>query len=181
MLEVEVKIKVNIAEIEDKLISAGFVKASNVYEADTYFNSEHMDLKKADKALRIRTHKNLDSGVETFILNFKGPKLDDTTMTREETEFEIPSYEAGATLLGGLGFSPAGSVEKHRISYTRDNITCCLDSVTGLGEFLEVEIIAEDSAYDESIDKIKGVLDILGLDMGMSIQESYLCMLQNNR
>lgn len=177
MLEVEVKIKIEKANIEEKLTDLGFIKESSVYELDTYFNSEMMDLKKADKALRIRKHKDIDSGEINYVLNFKGPKVDDITMTRQETEFEIPSFSDGELVLNGLGFYAAGNVEKTRTHYIKEEITCCLDSVIGLGDFLEIEIMAEEKDYDTAINNIDELLKKLGLSMEDTINSSYLCML----
>ena len=177
MLEIEVKIRVDLGEIENKLNGLGYEKGTRVYEKDTYFNSDSYDLKEADKALRIRIHKDMDSGETKYVLNFKGPKLDDITMTREETQFEVPTYEQVETVLNGLGFVAAGGVEKTRIHYNKNDITCCLDAVSDLGEFLEIEIMAEESEYDASIGKIEELLDSLGLKMEDTIRHSYLSML----
>lgn len=178
MLEVEVKIKADNEDISKKLTKLGFVKGPTVYEKDVYFNGEHKDLKAEDKALRIREYRDFAEGKSHFILNFKGPKIDSITMTREETEFEIPSFESGEKLFYGLGFFKAGEVEKVRTHYDKDGIECCLDKVTGLGEFLEIEIMAKEAAYDDAIGKIKELLAELKLSMETSVRKSYLSMLQ---
>lgn len=180
MLEVEVKVKVDIVRIEPQLKALGFIKGSSVYERDSYFNGTHKDLKEEDKALRIREYRNLDTDKTKYIINFKGPKKDDITMTREETEFEIPSYEHGEIMLNGLGFYVAGGVEKVRTYYNIGNLTCCLDRVTNLGEFMELEIMAEEFEYDDAINNIKGILSSLNLDISQTIRESYLCLLASN-
>ena len=179
MLEVEVKIKADIKNTEEELISLGFLKGTFVYEYDTYYNGDMVDLKETDKALRIREHKDIDTGKVKYVLNFKGPKIDDSTMSREETQFEIPAFEHGNTVLTGLGYHPAGNVEKTRIHYHKDDITCCLDNVTGLGGYLEVEIMAEDeNAYSEALKKISSLLAELGFSMGDTVRHSYLSMLE---
>lgn len=144
MLEVEVKLKANIDELWPKLNALGFLASAPIYEKDIYFNSGQNDLKASDKALRIREYKESDCDETVFLLNFKGPKVDEKTMTRQETEFMIPSFKDGYTLLSGLGFEPAGQVEKTREYFHKGNITVCLDRVTNLGEFVEVEILTED-------------------------------------
>jgi len=98
-------------------------------------------------------------------------------MTRKETEFTIPSFIEGESLLNGLGYFAAGRVEKERTHYAKDNITCCLDTVTNLGEFLEIEIIAGEEEYDLAICKINDLLNKLGLRMEDTIRHSYLSML----
>ena len=178
MLEVEVKIKIDIEAVEPALSSLGYRRGTTVYEYDRYFNGRQLDLKQADKALRIREHKDVDSGEVKYVLNFKGPKLDDSTMTREETQFEVPSMEACITVLNGLDFYEAGNVEKTRIHYVKDDITCCLDRVTALGDFLEVEIMADEEHYEDAVSRIEALLKQLGLEMDNTIRKSYLSMLQ---
>ena len=177
MLEVEIKVRADIDLLEQQLIHLGFTRQTAVYEYDTYYNGKTLDLKAADKALRVREHKDLDTGETCFLLNFKGPKLDQTTMTREETEFEVPSHAHAETLLNGLGFYVAGTVEKTRLYYVRDDITCCLDQVTGLGEFLEVEILTGEDGYDSAIRRIRELLAGWNLDLKDTIRRSYLSML----
>ena len=98
-------------------------------------------------------------------------------MTREETQFEVSSFEAGRIVLNGLEFYPAGEVEKIRVHYLKEDITCCLDTVTGLGDFFEIEVMVEESGYDEAIARINDLLQELGLSMEDTVRESYLCML----
>ena len=178
MLEVEVKAKVNIDEVADKLAACGFARGTTVYELDTYYNGV-IDLKAEDKALRIRVHRDVDSGVTRYVLNFKGPKLDNITMTREETQFDIPDFKSGEIIINGLGYTAAGKVEKTRIHYSKDDITCCLDTVTGLGDFLEVEIMAGESDYDRAVMKVEALLTILGINMQDTVRKSYLSMLED--
>jgi len=178
MLEVEVKIKINHEIIVGKLEGLGYVKGTTVYEKDTYYNSAYLDLKREDKALRIREHRDVDTNVTKYVLNYKGPKIDDITMTRDETQFEVPSFEHGNKVINGLGFFEAGKVEKVRIHYELDGIRCCLDKVTDLGDFLEIEIMAKEDEYDQAVNQIKELLYSLSLDIKDTICHSYLSMLQ---
>ena len=90
MIEVEVKIPIeNIEKIKQKLLETGFIYQKTVVETDTYFTSDHYDMRKKDKALRIRKTENLDTGEVKAQLNCKGPKLDLVSMTRKETEIDI--------------------------------------------------------------------------------------------
>lgn len=178
MLEVEVKVRVSIDETLKKLYELGYKRGTTVYELDTYFNGLEKDLKKEDKALRIREHRDVDTGVTKYVLNFKGPKVDETTLTREETQFTVPSFEHGEIVLRGLGFAPAGHVEKTRIHMEKERVRCCLDSVTGLGDFLEVEIMAEgEDGYEKAVKEIEEVLKSLNLSMEDTVKHSYLSML----
>lgn len=177
MLEVEVKIRAKHDFIRNKLQELGYTKGTTVYEKDVYYNSKLKDLKREDKALRIREYRDLVSGSCHFVLNFKGPKIDSVSMSRTETEFDIPSFEAGEAILNGLGFYEAGKVEKTRTYYNYGRIECCLDNVTNLGEFLEIEIMSEESGYKDAMIEIETLMNKLELKMEDSIKTSYLSML----
>ena len=57
--------------------------------------------------------------------------------------------------------------------------TACLDHVEGLGDFLELEVIAEqESERKEILSKMEDLLAILGYHMSDTVQTSYLSMLQ---
>lgn len=176
MLEVEVKVKVDNKHIEDYLADMGFKRGATHTEIDTYFNGESKNLREEDKALRIR--RTLKNDSEQITLNYKGPKIDNVTMTREEIELNIPSYEDMEALLNGLGYTPAGRVEKQRVEYILGGCTCCIDEVKGLGRFLEIEIMSREEDYDKAIHKINELLEALDLSMEDTVRKSYLCMLQ---
>ena len=180
MLEIEVKIKVDKEKIKNDLINLGFIKESHIYEHDSYFNGDNCNLKNEDKALRIREHIDLKSKETIYQLNYKGPKIDSISMTRQEVEFTVPSFEQGEAFLNGIGYHVAGEVEKTRYYYKKDDITCCLDTVTSLGDFLEIEIIATEDKYDDSMTRINSLLNQLSLSMDDSINTSYLSMLSKN-
>ena len=116
MIEVEVKIPIeNIEKIKQKLLETGFIYQKTVVETDTYFTSDHYDMRKKDKALRIRKTENLDTGEVKAQLNCKGPKLDQVSMTRKETEIDIYEPEKMEDILKELEFYPASCrVEKTR-------------------------------------------------------------------
>ena len=182
MLEVEVKVKVDdFGPVEEQLQKLAFARSAPIIEEDVYFNSDRYDLKEADKALRIRMHKFPETGKSDFILNYKGPKKDDTTMTRQETQFKVPGYDVTRELLEGLGYKPASKVIKTRVHYTNGDVTCCLDDVTWLGKFLEIEIMTDEQGYDDAVSRIRNLLDVLGFKMEDTIRQSYLTMVMGVR
>lgn len=183
MLEIEVKFHIEDKEhILDTLFLEGFKKRDSVYETDIYYNSEVQNLRSADKALRIRAHKYIDTGEEDCNINYKGPKIDNISMTREEIELTIPDVKTGKRFLNGIGYYEVSTVEKLRTHYVREDITCCIDEVKDLGEFLEIEIISEDdTSYERHMHRIRGIVDALSLDMNNSLRTSYLSMLQKNK
>jgi adenylate cyclase class 2 len=170
MIEVEVKVRADHEKIRPILKKIGAAKSKVETQSDTYFAAPHRDFAKTDEALRIR----LEDGKS--VLTYKGPKLDGVSKTREE--LETPVDEVIFTrILHALGFSEAGKVRKNREFFKAGEITVSLDAVEGLGEFLEVEIMAENEKdLETSRHKLFDFLKQVGFEEKDSIRTSYLEM-----
>jgi adenylate cyclase class 2 len=170
MIEVEVKVRADHEKIRPILKKIGAAKSKVETQSDTYFAAPHRDFAKTDEALRIR----LEDGKS--VLTYKGPKLDGVSKTREE--LETPVDEVIFTrILHALGFSEAGKVRKNREFFKAGEITVSLDAVEGLGEFLEVEIMAEsEKDLETSRHKLFNFLKQVGFEEKDSIRTSYLEM-----
>ena len=181
MIEVEIKIQIaDRALLEQKLQENGFVQGKRVKESDTYFNSEAYDLRKKDMALRIRSCEELDTKELKSFIAYKGSKLDQVSMTRKELETGIENAEIGKELIMSLGFYALQPVVKIRQYYPLNEITACVDQVENLGDFLELEILAEnESDKEQALDQLYDILSELGLKKEDTIQTSYLAMLCN--
>lgn len=71
----------------------------------------------------------------------------------------------------------SGVVEKLRQYYHRDNITACVDAVTNLGDYLELEIIVdEEEKREAALDQLEQILHTLGYSMQDTTRTSYLSM-----
>ena len=100
-------------------------------------------------------------------------------MTRKEVELEISEGETGVELLKSIGFYPTTPVEKLRQYFHREQMTACVDQVTGLGDFLELEIIVEDETKRAAaLSEIETLLIKLGYTMQDTTRTSYLSMLE---
>jgi len=108
------------------------------------------------------------------VLTYKGQKLDTISKTREEFETEV-NGENTCHILLALGFVASGNVSKKREIFKYDDITIVLDTVEGLGEFMEVEIVTE-SDNDAAKDKLFAFLNKLGIKQDDTIRTSYLEM-----
>ncbi|MDD3246775.1 MAG: class IV adenylate cyclase [Methanosarcina sp.] len=170
MIEVEVKVRADHSKVRSVLQKLGAIKIGIENQSDTYFAAPYRDFSKTDEALRIRS---LDGQA---VLTYKGPKLDKVSKTREELETSVDEATT-AKILHALGFSDAGIVRKKREVFRAGEITVCLDAVEGLGEFLEVEIIAEDEKdLETSRGKLFELLKQFGAGEKDSIRTSYLEM-----
>ena len=111
-------------------------------------------------------------------ITYKGPLVEAASKTREEFETGVSDPEAAAGILDGLGFEPAATVEKRRERWTLDGATVTLDSVTDVGEFIEIELTAVDAAgIEDARERAIAALDRLGLDADDQLRTSYLELL----
>ncbi|MCD6232286.1 class IV adenylate cyclase [Candidatus Aerophobetes bacterium] len=164
MLEVEIKTKIRLKEIKEKLLKLGVKFIKEEEQRDTYFSHPSRDFRKTDEALRVRRIN------DKYFLTYKGEKVDSETKTRKEIEVE--TEEGILDILKELGFLIKGKVKKKRTLYIWNSLRIYLDKVEGLGEFLEVE---GNSLKDK--EKIFEFIKKLNIKKGSLIRKSYLEML----
>lgn len=184
MIEVEVKLPVSEPDmVKAEILKMGFKEAAFIQERDTYFDNAGGDIRANDEALRVRETKDYLTGKIRAQMNFKGRKLDARTMTRQELETGVENGEVCRKILQAAGFIPAApEVVKERVMLQKDNVTACLDSVHGLGEFLELEILVPGEAEkDAALGQIEAILNRLGYQISDTVRTSYLSMLQGKR
>lgn len=173
MIEVEVKVRADHRQVKDKLKEIGARPVGVEKQSDTYYNAPHRDFAETDEALRIRCVNG------TSVLTYKGRKLDKVSKTREEFETAVEGDEARSILLS-LGFKQSGRVRKSRDVYRYNDFIICLDKVEGLGEFVEIELMAESGPGSDIELHRKRIFDLfreLGVQESQSIRESYLEMI----
>lgn len=173
MIEVEVKVRADHRQVKDKLKGMGARSVGVEKQSDTYYNAPHRDFAETDEALRIRCVNG------TSVLTYKGKKLDTVSKTREEFETAVEGAEARSILLS-LGFTQSGYVRKLREIFRYKDFIVCLDKVEGLGEFVEVELMAESDPGSDIEFHRKRIFDFfreLGIRESESIRESYLEMM----
>lgn len=179
MLEIEIKAKVERPEaLREALHNHGFVRLQAVRETDTYYNGVDRSFAKTDEALRLRMNENLDKGGERSAVTYKGPKLDSRSQTRKEYEVGVQDGEGMHQLLQALGHTPVLQVQKRREYFRRGDITACVDDVTGLGSYMELETLsAADEGYEKAVEALFCLLDTLGISRENCTRKSYLEML----
>lgn len=177
MLEVEVKYRnADRAAAVATLLDWGAKLAQDRTDTDLYFQAPDRDLKASDEAFRLRR-----IGAKNY-LTYKGPKRDTVTKTRPEIELPLADGDEAALdaerLFVALGYKPVITVRKRRRVYQfeRDGFTleACFDSLDQIGEFVELEILAEESQYEEA----KATLLTVAGELGLTEKESrsYLAM-----
>lgn len=157
MIEVEVKARPkDFNAIRKRLnrIGAKFIK--NEKQADRIFGNE---------AFLDDEHKVIEGGILARIRSVNNRKtLEFKEVVRHggglEIKSELADINMGLNLLRKLKFNEAFSVSKLREKYSHKDLTICLDSVTGLGRFIEIEKMIEseeekDKARRECLDLLK--------------------------
>jgi len=154
------------------------VEKGIVEQVDQYFAHPVRDFARTDEALRIRRVG------EHNVITYKGPKIDATTKTRREIELPLAAggeaAEEFAELLVALGFRPVATVRKTRTAYALTwqsrPVEVALDSVDGLGTFVEIEAAA---AGKSELDSARDAVTSLAAELGLESSErrSYLEML----
>lgn len=180
MIEVEVKLPVaDLAGTRTELLKNGFKENAFIEERDTYFDNQHGDIRANGEALRVRETTDHLTGKKRAQINFKGKKMDTRTMTREELETGVEDGEICRNILQAIGYAPAApEVVKDRTMLQKGNVTACLDKVHGLGEFLELEILADsEEQKDIALGRIENILNNLGYQISDTVRTSYLSML----
>ncbi len=178
LLEVEMKFPAaDFSSLERQLAAWGARPDEAIEEADNYYNAPDRDFARTDEALRLRRIGSANR------VTYKGPKRDALTKTR--TEIEVPLAEGDAVardycrLLESLGYRPVAVVHKRRRIFRleRDGfpLEVCLDEVSDLGQFVEVEIVAPEPRLDAARTTVMALARELGLTQ--SERRSYLQML----
>ena len=174
MYEVEVKVRADHDAVRAVLRDAGATARGTVTQRDTYYNAPDRDFGETDEALRVR-HES--GGEERTLLTYKGPLVESESKTREEHETEVADEAELRAIVSGLGCPAAATVEKDRERYDLDGYTVTLDSVSGLGEFVEVEREASESEVEHVREGARDLLRDLGLDPTAHVRTSYLGLL----
>lgn len=146
----EVELKFPLADKDRFLVALmelGAEPGSEMSQCDRYFAHPARDFAQTNEAFRIR-----QSGEHTR-LTYKGPLLDAATKTRREVELSLADGKKTAedmtVMLNLLGFSEVRAVKKLRtpyhLSWQGREMEVTLDDVEGLGKYLEIETLAEES------------------------------------
>lgn len=118
-----------------------------IRQIDRYLRHPSRDFAQTGEAFRLRR-----SGDEVFV-TYKGPRQSHAVKTRQEIELPLTTeparFEEYAQLFSILGFEPVAEVAKTRrrarLLAGDAEVELCFDQVDGLGDFVEIEAIADES------------------------------------
>jgi adenylate cyclase class 2 len=202
MYEVETKVRADHEAVHESVDALDTDFRGTIEQEDVYYDAPHRNFGETDEALRVRRERTVETAgdagtgdhdnpselpdtdsdeenTETTVLTYKGPLVDSQSKTRREVETVVESGAATEELLAAMGFEPAATVSKTRSIYTAagGEWTLVCDSVAGLGEFVEVELEAEEKDIETARERVRRVLRDLDLDPEAGIRTSYLELL----
>lgn len=162
MKEIEVKAKVeNLKALKEKITKLGCQFYDPVTQEDIIFlpnGVEYPDIKQTGSAVvRVRDASG------TITLTLKKRTTSGHELIKLEKEVVVNDKQETIEIVKHMGFHEAVNVNKKRIKCKHDGMTICLDEVSELGSFIEIEKLSEegnDIAIQESLSKFLGSLDI---------------------
>ena len=184
MYEVEMKVRADHDPVRTRLADLDAESRGTVTQADTYYDAPHRSFAETDEAVRIRRETPAGddgTGTGTTVLTYKGPLVEEASKTRVERETGVENGEAMGVILESLGFDPVATVEKRRERFSMEGVTITLDTVTGLGGFVEAETEADESGRVAAREQVASTLSALGLDEDEQTRTSYLELLLARR
>ena len=141
MFEVEVKFRVSDLNTVEPIVRGFAAFLEEDIEEDHYFQHPCRDFSKTDEALRVRVYGN-----GRVTVTYKGPRVRGPGKARVEYNIDVEPLEEALNALKALGFVEVAVIRKRRRIYTFGSYTIYLDSVEGLGNFVEVETMVSDES-----------------------------------
>ena len=157
MIEIESKFKLASGITRDNLITIlknqFIAPISSKHQIDTVFLlPEQVDapITPGSKIMRVRDVLNPEtSELQRSLMTLKVEGQ--TKLASDEYEFVVDDGNAARQMLTALGWQKVVTVDKIRFESKTEYYTICIDEVAGLGLFIELEVLTEDSADVKNI------------------------------
>ena len=157
MIEVESKFKISgdmtqsdlLAILKDQFIAP----ISSKRQIDTVFllpKQVDTPIVPGSKIMRVRDVLNLETGeLQRSLMTLKVEEQ--AKLASDEYEFVVDDGNVARQMLTALGWQKVVTVDKIRLESKTEDYTICIDEVAGLGLFIELEVLTEDSADVKNI------------------------------
>lgn len=154
---------------------AGLIARLRRAGAERLYNETFEDNMVLDRRGELRT-KGALLRVRKFgkyvIATFKGPmSIEGGVKSREEVQTGMESFELAIQLFDSLGYKPVFRYQKFREVWRLDDAEVVLDR-TPIGEYFEIE---------GSLEKIRGIVSLLELNMDEALRASYADLYRQQR
>jgi len=175
--EIEVKLIGDHGDVRPRLVEAGYRRSETVEQRDRYFGHPSRPFAATDEALRLRTTREVSSTERTLDLTYKGPRLSNASKARIELDCRVEGEASMSAILEELDFEEVGTIEKTRDVFRRDDTAVALDTVVGLGEFVEIERTRPSESVEHAEEQLYYEMDELGLPRDAVVERTYLELL----
>ena len=157
MIEIESKFKVSSNITRDELLTILkdqlIAQISSKRQIDTVFllpEQADAPIVPGSKIMRVRDVLNPETGeLRRSLMTLKVEEQ--TKLASDEYEFAVDDGNAARQMLTALGWQEIVTVDKIRLESKTEDYTICIDEVAGLGLFIELEVLTEDSADVKNI------------------------------
>ena len=165
-MKIELECKVPLTDrdaVGKRLETAGARRHGAVFEQNWVFDRDG-ELSARREVFRLRVIDHAAGGLVTH-KRPAGKNPETAYKTREETEFTVDNAENARAVFAALGFSSAWYYEKRRETWEFAGCEVVLDTLPGLGDFLEIEA--------PDYETLDARLRDLGLERSQSVAKSY--------
>lgn len=174
MREIEIKAKLLDKQgLLKRLQDAGVRVSDPVIHRDRVFGPSGVDGADGDNSapwLRLRTEIKGDAAKHIFTLK----KSVTSQMDSIEHETVVENDDELLRIIGHIGFEPFSDLSKTRQKAAYGDIELCIDTVDGLGDFIEAEkLTAEDADYETVAAELWEVLERFGISRDEHVTEGY--------
>lgn len=167
-MEIEIKSRcADLNALRSRLQDLGAAPQDKLRQKDCYLTHPCRNFGVSDEALRIR-----DDGIRKM-MHYKGPRISSGTKSREEIGIELIDDLAMVAVLERLGFKSEYVVRKTRETFILDDCEISLDSVDGLGDFVEIEYIGDGDNGEKSVTEMARRLNVEGNEMRSYLELLY--------
>lgn len=162
-MEIEVKLRVkDFEKLKNRLIKLGAIFKEEISNEDRYFTLKHRDFMKTKECLRIRTIPEKNISILTYKPKTTPKMKKEGFIWKKETEIQVNNEKILSEILEQLGCIELTKVYKIRKEFELEGFMLALDTVKGIGHFLEIEKISNNVITTKK--RIWEILEKLGFD-----------------
>ena len=185
MNEIEVKAKLkNKEKVLENLKSMGAQFGDTKYQKDTAFWPN--DLKNTEKLhplgrnfMRIREQEK--GGIKKVIFTLKQPQTNQTDCIEHEIEINEKDIPELKSIILMLGYYEYVTIEKNRTTAKLKDVEICIDDVTNLGSYIELEKFAPADQAEIIQKELYSMLESFGITKEDFVYDGYDILVKNAR
>ena len=186
MTEIELKARVQNSDAVQLILTEKAEYKNAFIKEDSYWLSEIVQTGTPQKVRVRRETRTFPNGCteSVALVTCKTKKVRDGIEINDELEFEVIQIEAFEEFLKKMGLKPAETKRKQGRVFSWEGVSAELCEVEGLGRFIELEILADNSREEtvaEGRKRLIGLLAEIGIEKEAIESRYYTDMLREKR